>query len=324
MTDTPKPFWQTLRFMLSSLMVLTYYLDRLLVPSAGVEGLMIAFNTTLIPMFVFISGYLSRDITKADIRRSVIPAIITCYGFQMIDTIPLILRGEFSWVNFFIMPLDGVWFILAVPVWQWVSVMNIELRHHPLISFLILFAIGFVGLYWLQPYTGFALTLGYFPIFFLGRRIPVETIIRWRNQSWMVFTVFLLGTVLLFLWCYHYLPLAPDFMMLWQWQIDEALLTYCVFTLFNLLFGALSLYLIRYSHLLKDIAPKSLGVYLIHPILCIIILTLLERTGLRLDLPMAILFTLITITIAVGLASIYPFKWLLAPKLPARKSIEKL
>ncbi len=324
MTDTPKPFWQTLRFMLSSLMVLTYYLDSLWLPSTGVEGLIIAFNTTLIPMFVFISGYLAKDITKAEIRHAVIPAIITCYGFQIIDTIPLIVRDEFSWLNFFIMPLDGVWFILAVPVWQWLGVTHAELRHHPLISFLIVFVIGFAGLYWLQPYTGFALTLGYFPIFFLGLHIPAATITRWRRQSWLIFAILLLGTILLFLWCYLYLPLARDFMTLWQSQLDEAILTYMVFTLFNLLFGALSLYLIRYSHLLKNIAPKSLGVYLIHPILCVIILTLLERTGLRLDLPMAILFTLITITIAVGLASIYPFKWLLAPKLPARKLIEKL
>ncbi len=315
-----KPFWQTLRFILSSLMVLTFYLENLMTKGEGVSGVLFAFNTTLIPMFVFIAGILSQGMDRKAIYQAFLPAIITCTAFQLINTIPVIIRGDFSWGNFFRFPLDGVWFILATPIWQWVSSKHAEIIGHPFITFLILLIIGFIGLYWLQPYTSFALILGYFPVFFVGHHLTAAQIQTWRAKNpllpMMIFVIAIGITIIVF----TQLPLEQDLMALYNTSLLNAGATYLIFMLLNALYGAFAVYFVRYIDFFGTIAPRSLGIYLIHPILCVIALYFLQQNALVLNLPTAFFLTFLTILTAAGLASIPPFNWLLAPKLPWRKS----
>lgn len=139
--SNPKPFWQTLKLILSVLMVLLFYLEKISLTSISLhdpimqgsvipfsditgyllQGTLLGLNMVLIPMFIFIAAYLTQGSTIKEIYQSLLPAFITYCAFQLINTIPLLLEDRFSWQALLLFPLDGVWFILAVPVWQGLS-----------------------------------------------------------------------------------------------------------------------------------------------------------------------------------------------------------
>ena len=311
----PKPFWQTLRFILSNLIVIAYYLGQIKPEMEMVNGILFAMNTVMIPMFVFIAAYLTQDIKTSDINRAILPAIITCTAFQLINTVPIIIRGEFSLLDFFIKPLDGVWFIIAVPLWQWFSKMHAQLRHHPVITMLIFLVIGFFAFYYWYPYSGLFEIVAYFPIFFLGRRMTHRMIQAWRATSVIYPLILFVSVVVVTTVGFHYLPESMAFTKLYTLPIELAAIYYGVILYLCGVLGMVIIYFIRYLSILDSVAPKALGVYLIHPIVCVIILYLLGRTGLVLDIPMALFLAVITIMISVGLAFIFPFNWLLAPKI---------
>lgn len=315
MVDAPKPFWQTLRFILSNLIVLSYFLVRVTPESRILDGVVFTLDTFLIPMFVFIAAYLTQDISLKEIKKAVIPAIITCSGFQLINTIPAIIAGEFSLLKFFIEPLDGVWFIIAVPLWQGFSKMHAELRHHPVITMIIFSIIGFTAFFYGLPYSGLFSIVAYFPIFFLGRRITHEAIHRWRSAPiYLPLLLLAIGLASAYFGFIHY-PHPLSFRTLYRLPLQEAIIYYLLFMSLLGMFGMVIIYGIRYLAFLESVAPKALGVYLIHPIICVIVLTALAHSQIALTLPVALFLTLVTIVVAVGLASIFPFNWLLAPKI---------
>lgn len=315
MVDAPKPFWQTLRFILSNLIVLAYFLVRVVPENLVINGIVFTLDTFLIPMFVFIAAYLTQDISLKEIKKAIVPAIITCSAFQLINTVPLIIAGKFSLERFFSEPLDGVWFIIAVPLWQGFSKMHAELRHHPIITMLFFSVISFFAFYYGLPYSGLFSIVAYFPIFFLGRRVSHQTIRAWRGVP-AYWSLLLLALALAFAyWGFIHYPHPLSFRSLSHLPLQDAIFYYLLFMSLLGMLGMVIIYFIRYLPFLDSVAPKALGVYLIHPIICVIILIALERSQILLTLPVALFLTLVTIVIAVGLASIFPFNWLLAPKI---------
>lgn len=332
-----KPFWQTLKWMLSVLMVLLFFLEKISLSTTPLyefqvggfevplteimgsflEGSLLGLNIVLIPMFIFIAAYLTQDQGLKEIRQSLLPAVITYSAFQLINTIPLLFAGHFSWEALLLFPLDGVWFILAVPVWQWLSLCLLPFKRHIILKgalFLLLLYSGYWAFYNLLPVTGFALVIGYFPIFYLGRQVSAQQITTWRAMPWGYFLGVLLVTLLLFVGSYSLLPMSRSLMNIPKLPSTIAILNYLLFMLFSILLGMILIYLIRYLKLLENIAPKALGIYLIHPIICTGLLAILHYYGITIDFLLAGVLTLITVTIALGLASIWPFKWLLSPK----------
>ncbi|UNM95399.1 hypothetical protein MMG00_09185 [Ignatzschineria rhizosphaerae] len=341
-SSEPKPFWQTLKWMLSVLMVLLFFLDKIPLSAISgnlsamhestilgvtisfseievslLRGILLGLNMVLIPMFIFIAAYLSQGSTIKEINHGVLPAFITYSAFQLLNTIPLLLEGHFSWLAFFLSPLDGVWFILAVPFWQWFSLwlsgFNLGSIAKVLL-FLGFLAIGFLAFYKALPYTGFALVIGYYPIFYLGRQVSHHLIARWRGVSWVVFIGFLLAVLALFMGSFLRLPMSESLIKTSGISATIALLNYLLFMLFSILLGMIAIYLIRYLKVLEKIAPKALGIYLIHPIICTGLLAILHSYGITINLLLALGLTGIAVIISLLLASIMPFKWLLAPK----------
>lgn len=112
------PNWPLLKLILSSLIVFNYYLSININIEHDTSLLKTIFNLTLIPMFVFISGYTTKTITWREWRSHLLSAIIIYVTFQTIDMIPFYFSGNLSFSLYFLTPQNGVWFFLAVPIWQ--------------------------------------------------------------------------------------------------------------------------------------------------------------------------------------------------------------
>lgn len=341
-SSEPKPFWQTLKWMLSVLMVLLFFLDKIPLSAISgnlsamhestilgvtisfseievslLRGILLGLNMVLIPMFIFIAAYLSQGSTIKEINHGVLPAFITYSAFQLINTIPILLKGHFSWEALLLFPLDGVWFILAVPFWQWFSLWLSHFNFHwsfKGILFLLFLGSGFWAFYRGFPYIGFALVIGYYPIFYIGRQVSQAQIKSWRAIPWYYFLIFLVAVLALFMGSFLRLPMSESLIKISGISATIALLNYLLFMLFSILLGMIAIYLIRYLKVLEKIAPKALGIYLIHPIICTGLLAILHSYGITINLLLALGLTGIAVIISLLLASIMPFKWLLAPK----------
>lgn len=368
-TDAPKPFWQTLKWILSVSMVLTFFLEKISFGALSLselgsvfplvsfqdlggfnggiqaakwhgislhndggsllslraesslvvilQGVLLALNMLLIPMFIFIAAYLTQKSTWTMINQSVLPAVITYSAFQGINTIPAFLAGNFSWNALLLFPLDGVWFILAVPFWRWGSLGIAYLKPSRFLKcllFCLFLGIGFTAFYFALPYTGFALVVGYFSIFYLGQQISSALILRLRAIALFPFASFCCGVLLLFIAAMLFLPMNLSLMTISTLSPAVAILNYLLFMLFSILWGVIAIYAVRYLKVLAKVAPKALGIYLIHPIICTSILAILHRYSLELNLSGAVGLTIITVMISLLLASFMPFRWLLAPK----------
>lgn len=111
-----QPYWPTLKLILSSFIVFNFYLN--LADKNKILLLIDIFNLTLIPMFVFIVAFVTKNITWKSLKLSLLSSIIIYLTFQTVDAIPLYFSGELSLNTYIFEPQNGVWFFLATPVWQ--------------------------------------------------------------------------------------------------------------------------------------------------------------------------------------------------------------
>ena len=73
------PNWQTLKLILSSLIVFNFYLNVNPIVKSDYSILIEIFDWVLIPMFVFIAAYLSKGILWQGWRDHLIPPLIIYY-----------------------------------------------------------------------------------------------------------------------------------------------------------------------------------------------------------------------------------------------------
>lgn len=103
-----QPYWPTLKLMLSSLIVFNFYLN--LADKNKVSFFISIFDLTLIPMFVFIVAFVTKNTTWKSLRLSLLSPLIIYVTFQTIDAIPLYFSGELSLKTYLLEPQNGVWF----------------------------------------------------------------------------------------------------------------------------------------------------------------------------------------------------------------------
>lgn len=116
------------------------------------------------PLFIFISGFFSKNITWKKYKRSFISLVITFSIFQFIYSVPLLYVGLKEWFTFFIMPKG--WYILGLIVWRFLFLITKDYISRKVllsISFIFPLCVGFLD-YNILMFRIFT----FFPYFLLG------------------------------------------------------------------------------------------------------------------------------------------------------------
>ncbi|VTP81871.1 Uncharacterised protein [Proteus vulgaris] len=89
MDEIKQPYWPTLKLILSSLIVFSFYLKQSQLHDFSL--LIDVFDLTLIPMFVFIIAFISKKGTWESWRNNLLASLVIYGTFQTIDMIPPLL-----------------------------------------------------------------------------------------------------------------------------------------------------------------------------------------------------------------------------------------
>lgn len=309
------PNWPTLKLILSSLIVFNYYLSINLNIERDTSLLGAFFNLTLIPMFVFIAAYTTKEITWKEWRSHLLSAIIIYVTFQTIDMIPYYFSGDLSLSLYFLAPQNGVWFFLAVPIWQALFLLlpRLCLKNQFRLSIILIFSlcISFLFFEIFLLKSGFWSIIHYLPFFIMAYFFNDKLILWLRKKNILTICSIILLTIIAL---YFQKNTSPIFKEIFIINImDSKLINYILTFGLSLILVTAILYLSFSSNKYENIGKNALGIYLIHPIICFIILSVLKIFNIQLDIALVVLLTLITITISLLLAKIPLVHWFLAP-----------
>lgn len=311
------PDWQTLKLILSSFIVFNFYLNASCNIKHEYSLLIEILNHGLIPMFVFIAAYTSKGISWHNWYNNLVPAVIIYITFQTVAAVILYSDNQLTIREYLLFPQNGVWFFLAIPVWQSVFLSLPSFMRHRINTVLIIFlfsiAISFLSIRDLADKTGFYSVLKYFPFFVMAYFFDDEKILKIRKKPIMTIITTVITTAICL-----YLLTTKELTLIIKTNTTSLYYTFLTYLL-GLLSGiSISVTIICISLSTKrfiKIANNALGVYLIHPIICFYFLTLLN--GLKIDtgLPLLILLTLLTIILALLIAKNPIIHWFLSPEI---------
>ncbi|MBS3826060.1 acetyltransferase [Proteus mirabilis] len=313
MEKIKQPYWPALKLILSSLIVFSFYLKQSHTPDFSL--LINIFDLTLIPMFVFIIGFITKNGTWKNWRDNLLAALVIYATFQTIDMIPLYYSGQFDLNTYLLFPQNGVWFFLATPIWQaFFLLLPSYIRHHKPILFSLLLVSILLSLLtkgYETKLSTFLAIIQYFPFFIIAYLVDQQTIAKLRSQSLVVIAL---------------ISLLSIFILYYQSNINYIILTklegslffakliiYIISLLISFILSAGIIYLAPTTQKYASLANNALGVYLIHPIICFILLQGIIFFQLSFTLPMVFALTVITISLALLLASIKLIHWFISP-----------
>ncbi|WP_245211014.1 hypothetical protein [Proteus mirabilis] len=157
----------------------------------------------------------------------------------------------------------------------------------------------------------FLAIIQYFPFFIIAYLVDQQTIAKLRSQSFVVIAL---------------ISLLSIFILYYQSNINYIILTklegslffakliiYIISLLISFILSAGIIYLAPTTQKYASLANNALGVYLIHPIICFILFQGIIFFQLSLTLPMVFALTVITISLALLLASIKLIHWFISP-----------
>lgn len=316
-THRNQPYWPALKLILSSLIVFNFYFH--LIKHPDIKLIINAFNLSLIPMFVLIVAFVTKETTWPHWRQGLVPALIIYFTFQSIDAIPLYFSDSLDLKTYLLSPQNGVWFFLATPIWQSVFLLLPpwfkKKKSFLFITLLCALLIAYKTKHYISDISGFFAIVYYFPFFILAYFITPDWITRWRAQP--VFVI--MSISILALGCLYY-----------QIDINTAIVTrlgesfasqfiqYILSFLIGMLLGSIIIYFASASEKYEKITNNALGIYLIHPVICFVLLEILSFGAVQLSLPLVIILALFTISLALWLASNRTIHWFINPILGAK------
>lgn len=117
------------------------------------------------PMFVFISGYLSKNLDRS--KKRGFENIVDFVLFQIIWAIfSCIVLGDKSYLELIWQPGYALWYILALGIWKYFLKDLLKIRYILIISFII--AIFSICTVQFQPVLAIPRIVGFLPFFLLG------------------------------------------------------------------------------------------------------------------------------------------------------------
>lgn len=315
-----QPYWPTLKLMLSSLIVFNFYLSFIEIHETFLLGKI--FNLTLIPMFVFIVAFITKSTTWASWRNNVIPPLIIYFTFQSVDAIPLYFSDDLSLQKYILFPQNGVWFFLATPVWQAIFLLlpnQLKNNKTPLLLILaVSLVISFLTHDYQEKISGFFAIVYYFPFFVLAYLVNENFISSLREKR---ISIILFITILAIFALYYQFDIIEFIANNTVWNSSLYEFTIYLFNfLVSILLSATIIYFSLSTNKYAKVSNNALGIYLIHPIICFILLHGLKLLDIQTSFLMAILLTLLTVTITLLLASNPVIHWFISPVITRKKS----
>lgn len=317
--DITQPHWPTLKLILSSFIVFSFYLN--LADKSKVSFLIDIFDLTLIPMFVFIVAFVTKNTTWKSLKFSLLSSFIIYLTFQTVDAIPLYFSGELSLKVYILDPQNGVWFFLATPVWQAFFLLlpprlksNISILSCILMVSLVL---SYLANNYLINLSKFSSIIIYFPFFIIAYFINNEKVSSLRKKSYLIIVI---STTLAIAALYYEESINrliinntnSDFLSSF---FVIYILKFCI----SIVLGSSIIYFASSTDKYAKLSNNALGVYLIHPIICFIFLQTLTYFHVEYSSLVVILLTLSTISIALLLTFNSTIHWFIEPKLGFNK-----
>lgn len=71
-----------------------------------------------IPLFIFVSGYFSKNLTWEKYRKGLFALLVTYFLFQTIYSWESIINGHFNPIRFLVEPAGLMWYIMALILWR--------------------------------------------------------------------------------------------------------------------------------------------------------------------------------------------------------------
>ncbi|MCO8052344.1 acetyltransferase [Proteus penneri] len=315
-----QPYWPTLKLILSSFIVFNFYLN--LADKNKILLLIDIFNLTLIPMFVFIVAFVTKNITWKSLKLSLLSSIIIYLTFQTVDAIPLYFSGELSLNTYIFEPQNGVWFFLATPVWQtFFLLLPKKLKSNKLILFSILIAslvLSYLAKNYLINSSQFFSIIIYFPFFIMAYFINNENISSLRKKPFLIIVI---TTTLAIATLYHEDSINSVIINFTKTDfLSSFFVMYILKFLISVVLGSSIIYFALSTDKYARVSNNALGVYLIHPIICFIFLQILTYFHVEYTFLVIILLTLSTISLSLLLAFNSTIHWFIEPKLNFNKS----
>lgn len=263
-----------LKVLLIFFVVFGHVIEHYILESSLLKSIYIFIYFFHMPLFIFVSGYLSKDVEKC--RKGLVKSLLIPYVvFNIIwYTLAYIATGE--WMLLIIYPGWTLWYLLSLFFWRFSLKYLVRFKHIMVMSIMAGLVIGAL------PKGGMILSLSrtitFLPFFLLGYYTSEEQLnkIVGKSKEYSILGIIIALCVAVYLG-YHS-PLDPNF-----FYHSEAYTTSGISTSYGILgrgllyIGAtlLSICVVnllpRHKVFFTDIGKKTMGIYLFHPYLTLIV-----------------------------------------------------
>lgn len=313
-------FFDSLKFILICLVVFGHVLEY-----SGIRD-MLSFKVYSfiyvfhMPLFIFISGYFSKNITRDKLKKSIRTLLPAYFVFQAILSIPNMLDGSFSIFNFLFSPQGVLWYILALLYWRiaFYFVPKARFLNPPIvivISILVSFLIGLVNY---PVFLAIAKTIAFLPYFALGyycTENTIEKIRGWNKAISIAILIIAFSLVASFTTSDFVLNLYGEFSYKYVFGSIYGGLWWRVVSIVSAII--LSCAVINLSTIkLYKWGEKTLDIYLLHaPLVYIGYGALLKKFEVYPDFWIALVVFVIIMSLCIFMIRIKAFQYLVNPSL---------
>jgi fucose 4-O-acetylase-like acetyltransferase len=188
-----EPFIDNLKFILICTVVIGHFVEPYIFQAVFFKAVFVCIYSFHMPMFVFISGYLSKSDSSTSAHKIttnlLIPYIIFSLIWRLRDNI------HTGGVDFDILsPTFHLWYLLSLFSWKLLLPVIKTVKHYVIISFIISLIIGFSPL--IGNPMSLSRTLGLLPFFLLGSICPLSNLNAIHQRKYLAIPgIILLGVI---------------------------------------------------------------------------------------------------------------------------------
>ncbi len=189
------------KFLMIFLVVFAHLIMPLVSQHSVIETMLKIIMSFVMPVFIFISGLLTKQKTNEDyemklIKSILFPFIIFTFFYEILE---IILNGTVSDYTKTLSPYWSLWFLFSLFCWKIIAPLFIKLRYPILTSIVFLLIGGYFDS--IGYFLGLSRTLYYFPFFLIGFKLTPETFLGSKlfNIPKVFFISILILNILLFI-----------------------------------------------------------------------------------------------------------------------------
>ena len=313
-------FFDSLKFIMICLVVFGHILEY-----SGIKDVLsfkvYSFIYTFhMPLFIFISGYFSKNITWNKLKKSAKTLLPAYFLFQIILSIPNMLEGSFSIFNFLTSPQGILWYILALLYWRIIFyiVSKIKLLNFPVVIVISVLMSLLIGLVNYPVFLSIAKTIAFLPYFVLGYYCTeniIEKIRGWNKTISIAILIMAFLLVYTFTTSDFVLNLYGEFSYKYVFNsIPEGLWWRMISIITAFILSCVVINLA--TDKLHRCGERTLDIYLLHaPLVYIVYRVLLDKFKISPDFWIALAAFVVIMLLCILMIRIKLFHYLVNPSL---------